>query len=57
MMDAAVLRNQIDKGREGGLARVEIPLIGRVEGDTGSRHHLQAIINEIDSNLNVRWCI
>ena len=39
MMDASLLHNHIGKGREGPLAHVVIPLVGRFKGETGSRHH------------------
>ena len=57
MMDAAGLRNHIGKGREVSLAHVVIPRTGRFKGGTGSRHHLQAIVNEKDSKLNFRWLV
>ena len=40
MMDAARLRHQIVKGREGPLSHVLIPMMGRFKGETGSRHQL-----------------
>ena len=55
MMGAAVLRHHIRKGREGPLAHVVIPLVGRFKGGTGSRHHLQAVVNETASKLKVEW--
>ena len=57
MMDVAWLRHQSRKFREGPLACVVIPLMGRFKGDTGSRHHIQAVVNEIYSKLKVRWCL
>ena len=45
-MDVEGLRNHNGKGREGPLAHVVIPLMGRFKGGTGSRYHLQVIINK-----------
>ena len=55
MMDVAGLWHQIGKGREGNLYHVVIPLMGRFKGEPESRHHLQAVINEKNSKLKVRW--
>ena len=57
MMDAAVLRYHIGKGRKEILACVLVPLMGRFKGETGSRHHLQSVTNEKTSKLKVRWCL
>ena len=54
-MDAAGLRHHIGKGREGPLAHVLIPPMGRFKGETGSRHHLQDVVNKTASKLKVRW--
>ena len=48
MMDTAWLRHHIGKVREGPLSREVIPLMGRFKGDTGSRHHIQAVVNLTD---------
>ena len=45
MMDAEGLRCCIGKGRERPLAHVVIQLMGRFKGETGSRNHLQAVLN------------
>ena len=55
MMDAEVLWHHIDKGREGPLYFVVIPLMVRSKGDTGSRHHLQSVLNYTSSKLKVGW--
>ena len=55
IMDAAGLRHHIGKIGEGPLAHVVINLMGIFKGETGSRHHLQAIVNETASELKVRW--
>ena len=34
-----------------------IPLMGRFKGESGSRNHLQAVVNETDSKLKDRWCL
>ena len=55
MMDAAVLRNHIGKGREGPLSHVVIPLMGRLKVETGIRHHLQAVVKKTSSKVKVKW--
>ena len=45
-MYATQLRNKIGKGREGPLAHVVIPLMGRFKGETGIIHPLHAVINK-----------
>ena len=57
MMNAAGLRHHIRKRREGPLAHVAIHIVGRFKVETGSRHHLQTVVNEIASKLKVRWCL
>ena len=34
--------------KEGTLDHVVIPLMGRLKGDTGIRHHLKSVVNEKD---------
>ena len=46
MMDSAVSRHHIGDGREGPLDHVVIPLMWRFKGETGSRNHLQAVLNK-----------
>ena len=53
MMDAAGLRHHIGKGKEGPLAHVVIPLMGRFKVETGIRYHLQSVFNETASKLKV----
>ena len=56
MMYAEGLRRHIGKVREGPLAYVVVPLMGRFKEETGSRHHLQAVVNETASKLKVgQW--
>ena len=55
IMDAPVLWKHIGKGREVHLACVVIPLMGRFKGGTGSRYHLQAVVNKTASRLKVMW--
>ena len=55
LMDASVLWHHVGKVREGPLSHVVIPLMVRFKGETGSRHHLQAVINKTDSKLNFMW--
>ena len=57
MIDAEGLRYHIGKGREVPLAHVIIPLVGMFKGLNGSRHHLQAIVNNTYSKLKVGWCL
>ena len=54
IMDASVLRNHIGKGREGPLSHALITIMGRFKGETGRRHHLQAVVNDKASNLKAR---
>ena len=54
-MDAAGLWHHIGKGREVPLAHVVIPLMGIFKGETGSRHHLHAVVNKTSSELKLRW--
>ena len=42
------------KEREGTLAHMVIPLMGRFKGDTGSRHHIQIFFKNTASKFNVR---
>ena len=46
VMDAAVLRHHIGKGREGLLYCGVITLMGRSKGETGSRHHIHDVVNK-----------
>ena len=46
MMYASGLRHNIGKVREGPLDHVVIPLVGIFKGGTGSRHHLQEVVNK-----------
>ena len=55
MMDAAGLRHHIGKVREGPLARVLIPLMGRFKGGAGIRNHLQAVVTDTASRLKIMW--
>ena len=56
MMDTEVLWHNIGKVREGTLDNVVIPMVGRFKGGGGGRrHHLQAIFNETDKKLKVKW--
>ena len=55
MMDAVGFWYHIGKGRGEPLYHVLIPLMGRFKGETGIRHHLQAVLNETSSKLKVRW--
>ena len=55
-MDAEGLRHHIVKVREGFLDRVIIPLVGIFKGGTGSRHHLQFVMSNTASKLNIsQW--
>ena len=55
MMNASGLWHHIGKVIEGTLDHVVITFMGRFKGETMSRHHLQAVVNEKVSKLNVRW--
>ena len=46
MMDSAVSCHHIGGVREGPLDHVVIPLMWRFMGETGSRKHLQAVLNK-----------
>ena len=54
-MGEAGFRYHIGKVREGTLAHVVMPLMSRFKGETGSRNHLQTIVNKIASKLKVGW--
>ena len=55
MMDTSGFCRHIGKLREGSLAHLVIPLIVIFKGGNVRRHHLQAVVNNTYSRLNVRW--
>ena len=54
IMDAAGLQHNVGKGRDGNLAHMVIPLVGRSKGETGIRHNLQSVFIDTLSKLKVR---
>ena len=46
MMNSSGFRHHIGKGREGPLDHVVTPFMDIFKGETGIRHHLQAVMNE-----------
>ena len=56
-MDAAGLMHYIGKESEWTLACAVILMMGILKGQTGRRHHLQAVVNKKYSKLNFRPCL
>ena len=55
MVDAAYLRHQIRKLREGPLVHVVIKLLVRFKGGTRIRHHLHDIVYNTSYKLKIMW--
>ena len=55
MVNVSGFRHYTGRVREENLDHVVIPVMGRFKGGTGSRHHLQAIVNKTASKFKVRW--
>lgn len=54
IMYESVLRHHIRKKREGPLAEMVIPLLGRFKGETGIQHYLQAVVDVTGLKLKFR---